>query len=169
VTRGPGLLAAVLLLAPACIQDTYLAAPWDAAPLLCGNGSVDPGEGCDDGNTDDGDGCSATCTLEEVCTGGLDEDGDGLVDCADTVDCGADPACQAVCGDGVVEGAEICDDGNTVNGDGCSSSCQREPEADCLDGIDNNLDGTIDCADPTCDGMPCDVRTGLCQDATCVP
>jgi hypothetical protein len=32
--------------------------------------------------------------LPEVCTGGLDEDGDGLTDCADTVDCGAAAACQ---------------------------------------------------------------------------
>lgn len=29
----------------------------------------------------------------EVCTGGMDEDGDGLTDCADTADCAAAPAC----------------------------------------------------------------------------
>jgi len=28
------------------------------------------------------------------------------------------------CGDGVVEGYETCDDGNTVDGDGCSATCQ---------------------------------------------
>ncbi len=28
------------------------------------------------------------------------------------------------CGDGVVEGDELCDDGNTVDGDGCSADCQ---------------------------------------------
>lgn len=32
----------------------------------------------------------------------------------------------AICGNGVVEGSEQCDDGNTKNGDGCSSSCQKE-------------------------------------------
>ncbi|WIA11894.1 hypothetical protein OEZ85_011978 [Tetradesmus obliquus] len=30
------------------------------------------------------------------------------------------------CGNGVVEGAEQCDDGDTVDGDGCSSSCKIE-------------------------------------------
>ena len=31
-----------------------------------------------------------------------------------------------VCGDGVVEGIEQCDDSNTMPGDGCSMSCQWE-------------------------------------------
>jgi cysteine-rich repeat protein len=31
-----------------------------------------------------------------------------------------------VCGDGLVEGAEQCDDGNLTTGDGCSEYCQRE-------------------------------------------
>ncbi len=31
-----------------------------------------------------------------------------------------------VCGDGVIDDAEECDDGNTVDGDGCSSSCMGE-------------------------------------------
>jgi hypothetical protein len=34
----------------------------------------------------------------EICTGGLDEDCDGLIDCADP-DCSADPNCQVVCTD----------------------------------------------------------------------
>ncbi len=32
----------------------------------------------------------------------------------------------AICGNGVVEGNEECDDGNTINGDGCSASCTTE-------------------------------------------
>jgi hypothetical protein len=31
-----------------------------------------------------------------------------------------------VCGDGVAEGGEECDDGGTMNGDGCSATCQLE-------------------------------------------
>ena len=33
---------------------------------------------------------------------------------------------EAICGDGIMNGAEQCDDGNTVNGDGCSAACQIE-------------------------------------------
>lgn len=33
------------------------------------------------------------------------------------------PLTQSVCGNGIVEGAEQCDDGNKKNGDGCSSIC----------------------------------------------
>jgi cysteine-rich repeat protein len=42
----------------------------------------------------------------------------------------------AVCGDGKKEGAEACDDGNTANGDGCSSTCTVENHSCvCGDGI----------------------------------
>lgn len=34
-----------------------------------------------------------------------------------------------ICGDGVVAGSEACDDGNTVDGDCCSSTCQIEPSS----------------------------------------
>jgi cysteine-rich repeat protein len=33
----------------------------------------------------------------------------------------------AVCGDGLLGGAETCDDGNQNDGDGCSALCQQEP------------------------------------------
>lgn len=32
-------------------------------------------------------------------------------------------SCATVCGDSIVIGAETCDDGNTVDLDGCSSTC----------------------------------------------
>ena len=37
----------------------------------------------------------------------------------------------AGCGDGLLKGAEECDDGNTVSGDGCSSSCTLEVGYEC--------------------------------------
>ncbi len=56
------------------------------------------------------------------------------------------------CGDGVVEAPEECDDGNMVDGDGCSSACLNEmtvpmcgngvvepPDEECDDA--NNMDG----------------------------
>lgn len=36
-------------------------------------------------------------------------------------------SCTSVCGDGLVRGAEQCDDGNLIDHDGCSSSCTNEP------------------------------------------
>jgi len=77
-------------------------------------------ETCDDGNTlgsPDGtvDGCSADCH---------------------TIDPGwqcrvPGKPCTPICGDSKLEGNEMCDDGNTLNDDGCSSTCQVEPGADC--------------------------------------
>jgi cysteine-rich repeat protein len=49
------------------------------------------------------------------------------------------------CGDGVVDGAEQCDDGNATNCDGCSVNCVAEPGIACGDGI----------PEPSC-AQPCD-------------
>ena len=38
----------------------------------------------------------------------------------------------ATCGDGLIEGAEQCDDNDVVSGDGCSSSCQVESGWTCV-------------------------------------
>ncbi len=43
------------------------------------------------------------------------------------VDCG-----PSLCGDGVIDDGETCDDGNILNQDGCSSTCQIEPAASCV-------------------------------------
>jgi len=51
----------------------------------------------------------------ETCDG-LDNDCDGSID---------EGAC-GVCGNGVIEGVEECDDGGTTDGDGCSSACMVE-------------------------------------------
>lgn len=60
-----------------------------------------------------------------------------------------------ICGDGVQQSGEACDDNNTANGDGCSASCQIEPE--CGNGTvepgeacdDGNLIAGDGCS-PTC-------------------
>jgi cysteine-rich repeat protein len=123
----------------------------------CGDGILDAGEECDDGNDVDGDGCGTDCLVEgteTVCDDGLDDDGDGLVDCADP-QCYEDSSCAPVCGNGIVEEAEMCDDGNALDGDGCSASCMLEENAfDCNNGIDDDRDGLVDCADPDCAADP---------------
>ena len=49
---------------------------------------------------------------------------------------------DAVCGDGVVGGAEACDDGNVVDGDACTNACEL---AVCGDGVVH--DGVESCDD----------------------
>ena len=46
------------------------------------------------------------------------------------------------CGDGAVDPDEECDDGNTANGDGCSSTCQAEVDRVAVY-LDKDSDGTI--------------------------
>ena len=61
---------------------------------------------------------------------------------------------DALCSNGVTEALEECDDGNTVDGDGCSSTCTLEvPEVIeilCNDLQDNDGDGWTDCNDDDC-------------------
>lgn len=109
----------------------------DCSPQRCGDGVQDSGEECDDGNHVDGDGCTKSCT---VCGNGsvdgteLCDDGAGNSD-MDGATCRTD--CRpARCGDGVLSSPEeVCDDGNTIGGDGC--------RADCL-GLEACGDGIID-------------------------
>ncbi len=75
--------------------------------------------------------------------------------------------CQATCGDGVKEGpSELCDDGNTVNGDGCSATCTPEPVV-CGNG---RVEAAEQCDIGTAcsDGRICEVGTCLCKPAVCV-
>jgi len=62
-----------------------------------------------------------------------------------------------VCGDGVVDLTEECDDGNTVGGDGCDETCRIDncvPTVEVCNGEDDDCDGVADedgicsCSDP---------------------
>ncbi|MBN1944295.1 MAG: hypothetical protein JW797_01410 [Bradymonadales bacterium] len=67
------------------------------------------------------------------------------------------------CGNGVREGSEECDDGNTVNGDCCSASCQFESQGTaCDDLLCSNGDAPGECDGAgACTGAP-DALTGQC-------
>lgn len=55
----------------------------------------------------------------------------GVCCAAQLVACGEDDAANAICGDGVLEVAETCDDGNLLPGDGCSLDCTAEAGWNC--------------------------------------
>ncbi len=101
---------------------------------VCGNGMIEPGEGCDDANMDDTDACTNACQ-PAACGDGIVWAGMEACDDAnmeDTDDCTS--ACDlATCGDGFVwAGMETCDDANADDTDDCPSTC--EP-ATCGDGF----------------------------------
>jgi cysteine-rich repeat protein len=114
----------------------------------CGDGIVQSGEECDDGNGVNADVCSNACTTPEC--------GDGIVQTGEQCDDGnvvPNDACTDLChlprcGDGILHPGEQCDDGNGIEGDGCTAAC--EPGELCLDQVDNDGDGFIDCDDPEC-------------------
>ena len=92
---------------------------------VCGNGVVEQGESCDDGNAESGDGCRADCAAVEP---GYRCPTPGQACVVIT------PDDEVVCGDGALGGGEVCDDGNTESGDGCTADCSAvEPGFLCPD------------------------------------
>jgi cysteine-rich repeat protein len=96
---------------------------WAASPVgscsTCGDGLVEPGEGCDDGNGDDSDACPSACR-SATC-------GDGFVRA----------------------GVEECDDGNDDDSDACNNACERleagstgEMGDDATGGVDDTEGGS---------------------------
>jgi fibro-slime domain-containing protein len=87
---------------------------------VCGNGALEPGEGCDDSNALPFDGCSASCQIEPECSDG---------------------SCMGTCGDGILVSGEECDDGNTDDKDGCSTTCTVEDGYTCTTAACDKLGG----------------------------
>lgn len=116
-----------------CVDDGFFAT---CGVDPCGDGLLDGfvGEECDDGNTDNDDGCSDECVLEDGFECEIVEDASVCV--------------PTICGDGVVNGDEECDDENVVTLDGCDLcavedgyECTGEPSVclipACGDGVRN--------------------------------
>ena len=87
-----------------------------------------------------------TAKPQEDCTNGMDDDGDGQVDCADS-DCDWQPICSEDCQDGVdndLDGLVDCEDGDCALGPPCSE--------DCYSSEDDDDDGLKNCEDDDCWG-----------------
>ncbi len=137
----------------------------DNTMRTCGNGTVAGSEVCDDGNIVAGDGCSASCGLEPGYGCAVDAGSDG------TCDTGGMGSVVPVCGDGIVIATEICDDGNTISGDGCSATCTTvEVGYEC--DVDIGSDGTCDTGGPNSVVPVCGdsivVGTEVCDDGNLV-
>jgi len=128
-----------------CASDCYTVEPGYRCAVLgrpctpiCGDGRVLATETCDDGNTVAGDGCSSICLTEP----GWDCSSGACVRLS-PVDGGSETGAVVLyCGDGILSGAEECDDGprNKDNGyGGCSTLCKY---IGCGDGI---LNGPEEC------------------------
>ncbi len=85
------------------------------APETCGNGELDDGEDCD------GDIVFENCESHGY--------GGGELACMSN--CRFDFSGCSLCGNEVLDGEEECDDGNNMNGDGCSSDCIIEAGWNC--------------------------------------
>jgi cysteine-rich repeat protein len=57
----------------------------DAAPPVCGNGTLEIGEQCDDGNAQSGDGCSGSCYFECIIVLAGDVNVSGKITSADII------------------------------------------------------------------------------------
>jgi len=107
---------------------------------LCGNGVCDAGEDCNS--------CSDDCISGPA--GGTPEacwKYDGICHPTKEDASCSDCAPSYCCGDGVCNGKE--------NSDNCELDCGSSPGTEvCNDGLDNDGDGNIDCADSDCTGDP---------------
>lgn len=94
--------------------------------------------------------------------GGLGLRGLGLLGVLLAASSCSSPVRMPVCGNGVVEGRELCDDGNLTPGDGCDENCLLESREQCDNGEDDDGDGSADCADPDCATNPHCLGSEIC-------
>ena len=78
------------------------------------------------------------------CKGGSDAGQDTCTPC--TLGTSPDAAkenCVVNCGDGLKHATEECEDNNTADGDGCSSTCKLEDYSACIGGTTASFDACI--------------------------
>jgi cysteine-rich repeat protein len=83
-----------------------------------------------------------------------------------------------ICGNGLIEGFEVCDDGNADDTDACTAACTearcgdgavRAGVEECDDGNDNRDDTCDNCSNPVCGDGRVAVGVEECDDGNAVP
>ncbi|CAK86712.1 unnamed protein product (macronuclear) [Paramecium tetraurelia] len=121
--------------------------PWQCKEK-CGDFLIVGNEQCDDGNTSDTDGCKDCKYFCRIDCASCDYTSNKCLSCQLPGFVPNSYYCKNVCGDGIVVvdpygfNTEQCDDGNTINQDGCSSSCsfQCQPTSICTSCISNRCE-----------------------------
>ena len=106
--------------------------------------------------------CTPTATSETSCGDGIDDDCNGLTDCAD-------PACAGQsCG-----GAGTCSTGGTCNGGACTGGTLKPANTVCRPAADCSVEATCNGSSPSCpalallpSGTPCGAAAQICEKAS---
>ncbi len=132
-------VAITVVLATGCLN---------AEAVVCEDGVVcAPGQVC----APEGGGCGLPEQIDD-CVG--KDDGDPCTFLGATGRCSDGVCIGILCGNGEVDAGEACDDGNTLDGDGCSGTCVKrelcgDGVIDATEGCDNGLDNA-DTVESTC-------------------
>ena len=137
--------------------------PVTTGPLaICGNGALEPGEGCDDGPANAvGAACKPDC-FPNICGDGVLGPGELCDDGNTRDDDTCNNNCGSNCGNDVVNAGEACDDGNQIEDDACTSRCLPPT---CGDGLLQESFGE-ECDDGPDNGYTA-ACTGVCKQARC--
>ena len=99
----------------------------------------------------------ANAQIDEICNNGIDDDGDGIIDCEDG-DCKFECYSREICDNGIDDdgdGQVDCEDGDCENSVYCEDT---QPTEICNNGIDDDNDGFIDYYDGDCSSQLTDLQ-----------
>ena len=82
--------------------------------------------------------------------------------CSSGFECNVTGQCVSICGNGIINTGEACDDGNTASGDGCSSTCSVELGYSCV-GQPSDCNINVDSCPSYCVSL--DYGNGFCTNS----